>query len=272
MKHASSLNRAGSRLAPLTRSIRALLCAGLGAGASALAADSFTIGLFSGNADSGVDSGKTYTAIGNIVGGSVTVNGATFTNNGTDGLAGTGWALTDAGAPFGGGGNHSGLNAGIETIAQLFDAFQYNGNPAHFTLTGLTAGQTYRTTFYNQAWGLGADRTQAVTSNLAGSIASINYNEDALLLSKLNYTYTADAAGSVQLSFNIIGAGSMHFYGASNELLNVWSPNSGNNWGTAANWSTGAESNSAGSDASFRGQGGGPEAGEDECADGMSEG
>ena len=239
-----------NRPSPLAHSICALVFASLGA--SALAADSFSIELFSGNADSGVDSGKTYTAIGNILGGDVGVNGATFFGTGT---SGTGWALTDTPNPFGGGGNHSGLNAGIETIAQLFDAFQYNGNPAHFTLTGLTAGQTYRTTFYNQAWGLGADRTQAVTSNLGGSTASINYNEDALLLSKLNYTFTADAAGSVQLSFNIIGAGSMHFYGASNELLNVWSPNSGNNWGTAANWSTGAESNSAGSDASFLGQG-----------------
>ncbi len=250
MNQSSSSHRTGSRLSPLAHSICALVFASLGA--SALAADSFSINFFTGNADSGVDSGKTYTAIGNILGGDAGVNGATFFGTGT---SGTGWALTDTPNPFGGGGNHSGLNAGIETIAQLFDAFQYNGNPAHFTLTGLTAGQTYRTTFYNQAWGLGADRTQAVTSNLGGSTASINYNEDALLLSKLNYTYTADAAGSVQLSFNIIGAGSMHFYGASNELLNVWSPNSGNNWGTATNWSTGAESNSAGSDASFLGQG-----------------
>ena len=251
MKHASTPNRAGSRLAPLTRSIRALLGAGLGAGASALAADSFTIDLFSGNADSGVDTGRTYTAIGNIVGGNVTVNGANFFGTGT---SGTGWALTNAGAGFGGGGNHSGLG---ESIASLFDAFQYNGNPALFNVSGLTAGQVYQVTFYDQAWVLGDNRTQSITSNLAGSTASINYNEDASNLSLLHYTFTADGTGAATLSFAINNGNnaSMHFYGFSNELLNAWTPASGNNWGTAANWSTGSAANAAGVNASFLGQG-----------------
>ena len=245
----ASLHRTGSRLSPLAHSICALVFASLGA--SALAADSFTIDLFSGNADSGVDTGRTYTAIGNIIGGDVSVNGVNFLGTG---ISGTGWALTDAGATFGGGGNHSGLG---ESIASLFDAFQYNGNPAHFTVSGLTAGQVYQVTFYDQAWGLGDNRTQSITSNLAGSTASINYNEDANNLSLLHYTFTADGTGAATLGFAINNGtfASMHFYGFSNELLNAWTPAAGNNWGTAANWSTGAAANAAGANASFLGEG-----------------
>ncbi len=249
MNQPTSSQRAGSRLSPLAHSICALVCASLGA--SALAADSFTIDLFSGNADSGVDFGRTYTAIGNILGGDIIVNGATFLGTGT---SGTGWALNDTPNGFGGGGNHSGLG---ESIASLFDAFQYGGNPAHLTVSGLTAGQVYQATFYNQAWGLGDNRTQSITSNLAGSTASIVYNEDASKLSLLHYTFTADGTGSATLGF-VINNGtnaSMHFYGFSNELLNAWTPASGNNWGTAANWTTGAATNAAGANASFLGQG-----------------
>ncbi len=217
-----------------------------------MAADFFTSDLYSGNADSGVDTGRIYTAIGNIVGGDVIVNGATFFGTGT---SGTNWALTDAPANFGGGGNHSGLG---DSIAGLFDAFQYSGNPAHFTVSGLTAGQVYQVTFYDQAWGLGADRTVAVSSSLAGTTAgTFSYNEDAKNLSLLHYTFTADAAGSATLSIAVANGtnASMHLYGFSNELLNAWTPASGNNWGTAANWSTGTAVDAVGANASFLGTG-----------------
>jgi hypothetical protein len=106
-----------------------------------------TSGAMTGDADSGVNAAKTYVALGNIVGGDVTVNGVTFLGTGT---AGTGWALSGAGNQFGSGGNHT-TTFGSSTIDNLFDGFQYNGNPGTLTLSGLTAGQTYVATLYNQA-------------------------------------------------------------------------------------------------------------------------
>ena len=44
--------------------------------------------------------------------------------------------------------------------------------------------QTYVATLYNQAWGLGANRTQAVTSSEG---ASIVYNEDEFEASTLRW-------------------------------------------------------------------------------------
>ena len=211
----------------------------------------FSSGAFTGDADSGVSNSKIYTAIGNIVGGDVTVNGATFLGTG---LSGTGWALTGVPNNFGGGGNHT-TTFGGSVIDDLFDGFQYNGSPGTMTMSGLTIGQTYVTTFYNEAWGLGADRTQTVTSTEGASIA---YNEDALEASVLKYTFVATGSTTVLNFAPQIANNTMHFYGVSNEQVftgNTWSPTSGNSWGTAANWSSSVQ-NAIGSNATFSSQAG----------------
>ena len=158
----------------LLSSIASLLTAHAGFAAEA----TFSSGAITSDGDSGARNTKIYTAIANIIGGNVTlngVNGATFIGSG-NALSGTGWALTNTPSPFGGGGNHT-TNFGASTIDDLFDGFQYGGNPGTLTMSGLTVGQTYITTLYNEAWGLGANRTQNVTSSEG---ASIVYNEDAL--------------------------------------------------------------------------------------------
>ena len=218
---------------------------------SGFAADAaFSSGAITGDADSGIAASKTYVARGNIIGGDVTVNGVTFLGTGT---SGAGWALSGAGATFGSGGDHTGFSG--QAISGLFDGFQYNGNPASVNFSGLTAGQTYVASLINEAWGLGADRTQTVTSS-AG--ASVSYNPDALVASALRYTFVATGT-STDLNFlPRIPGNTMHFYAVSNEQVfnNTWSPTVNSTWNTAGNWSTGVVPNAVGSNATFSAQAG----------------
>jgi hypothetical protein len=218
----------------------------------AVAADAvLSSGGFTGDADSGVSAAKTYVALANVIGGNVTVNGATFIGSG-GGLSGAGWVLNGAGNTFGGGGIQQPL--GGAAIAGLFDAFQYNGNPATLTMNGLTAGQTYVVTLYNQAWGLGADRTQTITTTEG---ASLVYNEDALPASALRYTFVATGTATDLKFLPKIPGNTMHFYGLSSEQVfnNTWTAGSGA-WNTPGSWSSGTVPNSVGSNATFAAQAG----------------
>ena len=78
-------NRASRARRALITSIASLLTAHAGFAIDA----TFSSGAFTGNADSGVSSTKTYTAIANIIGGDVVVNGATFVGSG-GAVSGTG--------------------------------------------------------------------------------------------------------------------------------------------------------------------------------------
>ncbi len=238
----------------LLTSIATLLAAHAGFANDAI----FSSGAFTGDGDSGVTSAKipAYTALANIIGGDVTVNSATFVGSG-GALSGTGWDLAGVPNNFGSGGIHQAL--GGAQIANLFAGFQYGGNPGVATLSGLTTGQTYVATFYNQAWGLGDNRTQNVASSEG---ASIIYNEDALAASTLKYTFVATGpTTALNFTFANPGSGSMHFYGLSNEKVftNSWLPAAGGTWNaTTTNWSTGVvpgiNPNTTGTNASFTAQ------------------
>ncbi len=248
MKHAldlfRSLNRRTLRPVILLASIATFAAIDTAQGTDAV----FSSGAFTGDADSGVSTAKSYISLANVIGGNVAVNGATFAGSGND-TFGTGWSLSGAPNTFGGGGNHT-TTFGASVIDDLFDGFQYGGAPAVLTMSALTVGQTYTVTLYNQAWGLGADRTQLVNSTEG---ASISYNEDALEASTLRYTFVATGA-TTDLSFAPQnGAGTMHFYGLSNEQVfnNSWT--SGANW-TTATWSGGTP-NGIGANANFAAQG-----------------
>ncbi len=230
----------------LFSSIATLIASQAGFAADAL----FSSGEIFGDSTSGVSTSKTYVALGNVIGGDVVLNGATFLGTGT---AGVGWTLNGAGATFGSGGDHTGF-AG-QSLSALFDGFQYNGNPATLNLSALVPGQTYVATLYNEAWGLGANRTQTVSSPTG---ASIVYNEDALVASALRYTFVATGT-STDLNFlPQIPGNTMHFYAVSNEQVfnKTWSPTVDGNWNTAGNWSPGGAPTGVGSNASFSAQAG----------------
>ena len=233
----------------LLTSIASLLALHTGFAAEAV----FSSGAITSDATSGVSSTKTYSAIANVIGGDVTVNGATFIGSGAA-LSGTGWELTGLPNNFGGGGNHT-TTFGTSVIDNLFDGFQHGGNPGTLTLSGLTAGKTYVATLYNEAWTLPDDRTNLFTSSEG---ATTLYNPDALEASVLRYTFVATGA-TTTLNFAQTRTNySLHVYGLSNEQVftNTWTPTSGNSWNTAANWSSGVVPNVAGSNASFSAQAG----------------
>ena len=77
------------------------------AGPFGFAADAvFSSGAITGDADSGVGSAKTCTAIANVIGADVAVNSATSTGSGAQ-LSGTNWSPAGLPSLFPGGGNHT---------------------------------------------------------------------------------------------------------------------------------------------------------------------
>ena len=226
----------------------------------AITGDTGTSSTGAGATGSGVSGTKTYTAIANVIGADVLVNGATFVGS-VDALSGVGWELTGLPNNFASGGNHTttfGGNAGGAAIDQLFDGFQYGGDPGTLTLSGLTAGKTYVTTLYNEAWSWPSldDRTNTFTSSQG---VSTLYNPDALEASVLRYTFVATGATETLNFAQTRTNYSLHVYGLSNEqvFVNTWSPGGANNFTTATNWSGGVvPAAAAGSSASFSAQAG----------------
>ncbi len=221
------------------------------AGTSAHAAEGlFSSGALTSDANSGVSTAKTYTALANVIGSNVVVNGATFVGS-DSATSGTGWSLGGIPNAFGGGGNKT-TSFGGQSIDDLFDGFQYNGTPGTITMSGLTAGQTYVTTLYCEDWSWPdtADRRQTFTGSEGGSIV---FNEDALEASMLRYTFVASAA-TMTLNAAPVGPGTFHVYGLSNERVFNKSWSSGANW-TTATWSPTGAPNGVGTNADFAAQG-----------------
>ena len=203
-----------------------------------------TSGPLTGDADSGLATSKTYIARANVIGADVTVNSVTLIGSGA-GTSGTGWSLGGIGSQFGSGGNHT-TTFGASTIDNLFDGFQYGGNPGVVNFTGLTAGQTYVGTLYSEAWTLPDNRTQTVIGSAGGSLT---YNQDAIEASMLRYTFVATGA-SHSLTLTPQNSGfSFHVYGLTNEQVfnNAWS--AGSTW--AGSTFSGGVPNGVGSNASF---------------------
>lgn len=209
----------------------------------------FSSGAFTSDATSGVSSAKTYTALANVVGSNVTVNGATFVGGAT---SGTGWSLSGIPTSFGSGGNKTTTLTG-QAITGLFDGFQYGGNPGLITLSGLTVGQTYVSTIYCQDWGWPAAATRVQTVTGSESAASASFNEDAVEASMLRYTFVASATSMVLRDVPVVPGSSLHLYGLSNEQVFNKSWVSGTDW-TAATWSPAGAPNAVGTNANFTAQ------------------
>ena len=125
----------------------------------------------------------------------------------------------------------------------LLGSFTFNndglaGSNQTFTLSGLTPGQTYDFRLYCRKWDDSTERTQDLTFT-AGSEApdTITFAEDRpenAPISQPNrknayyvsYLYTADAAGTLAVRFEITagaaGPGSFHMYGMSNQVASSY--------------------------------------------------
>ena len=172
---------------------------------------------FTDDSGTGISSiGKTYThALDFAEGANVTINGVTFTGAG---LGGGNWSLTGAGNVAG-----NASTGATGNISTLLTNFFYGGNPANLTLTGLTPGVVYETHLYQRQWG--GDRTQFFTVKSGTATGAGFFDEDGSATpSYLPLRYTADASGTATISTYQVGAGTYHWYGLTNEVVDAAAP------------------------------------------------
>ncbi len=183
---------------------------------------------WTGDSDSAISSGKTYThKIGlGRAGAYSAINGVTFDSPGVGVTAGENWSLTGAAIHFPNNGNGTGANnlpAGSGS-RQLCEEFYYGATTATgsslLTLTGLTPGQTYVTTFYTTAFGDREGRIMLLTPGDTGKAVRIDENTPNTGNGfVVKYTFKAPADGTMTYDFLPASAGATwHHYAFSNEV------------------------------------------------------
>ncbi len=164
---------------------------------------------FTNDAGTGISASKNYThALDFAEGTPVTINGVIFTGAG---LTGANWNLAGANPSAG-----NGATGATGDISRLLNNFYYNGDPATLTLSGLTSGVTYETRLYERQWG--GDRTQLFTVNGNGTGTMIFDNDASSTPSFIPFRFTATGT-SATITTDQIGAGTYHWYGATNEVV-----------------------------------------------------
>jgi hypothetical protein len=173
--------------------------------ARAGAAGIFTFAPITGDADSGISPAKTYThavdfgaggnsgGFPNIVDPATTVNGVPFT---IGGMQGTNYGTTGLNAYVGTNPWTSAVPNGDNSVGDLLNDFYWRNTPVApadqtLTLTGLTPGTAYITTFYSAGWQPGVLRTVTVNASDGGSVT---LNQDFTGYTKpnvLRYTFVA---------------------------------------------------------------------------------
>jgi hypothetical protein len=122
---------------------------------------------WTGDADSGINSSLEYTVAVNTCGEAVTVNGVTFQS---DAASGTNFSIT---------GDIANANSGTNITGHsktLANSFIYGGNPRIVTLTNLTPGATYETTFFSYGWDpAGTTRIQTFAAGSKSLVLDQNF-------------------------------------------------------------------------------------------------
>lgn len=160
---------------------------------------------WTGDADSGIDSAFDYSVAVDCGGGGATVNGVPFqahATSGTNFLIGGGVAATS------GSSNISG------TSKALADNFIYNGSPRTVTLSNLTPGVMYETSFFAYGWDA-SGRTQT----FAAGGDTLSLDQDAYGQNngiRIWYTFVADASGSKTFTITPTGIGTFHLSALAN--------------------------------------------------------
>lgn len=204
-----------------TKSKMALAFASLLLAGQAASAGQFTFTTFTGDANSGINSGLTYTAKADFNGdGSRIVNGVPFTDAG---LSGSGYALTIATSPFSGFGNNVTGSSG-SLLSDFFYTGDNSGN-ASLTLSGLAIGTQYVTTWYSAGFGPVGGRNIHITPSDTGTPFTFDENfSGAGNGNLLRYTFTATAA-TMTYSFDADGNGdSFHHYAMTNAVASPLLP------------------------------------------------
>ncbi len=190
----------------------------------------------------GLNTNKNYLTAVNINGTALTINSVPFAGVTGNPISAPASNFSLSGCPNAFPGRANNATGSINTLLQNF----YYGtltNPEIVTLSGLTVGQTYVVTYYNQSFSGPTPRPVNITGSDGGSIK--NYNEDPGNSNNgagpgdgnlLRYTFVAIAPTEVLTSVPQSSNNTQHMYGISNELVfnNTWQ--NGAVWLTA-NWS-----------------------------------
>lgn len=186
----------------------------------------WTTSAWTGDGDSGINAGGTYTHAYNFgtAGGApaTTINGVDFaaapnalpSNNaaqpgGDFSLNGYTNVTNDAGNNVVGGGS-----------ATLASSFAFNGNPGALELTGLVAGSTNVLTMFAVGW----DPAPGRTATFANGDERITVDENALGNNNgqiIQYRYTANSDGVATIDISPFDGLTFHLYGFANEATSV---------------------------------------------------
>ena len=201
-----------------THTVTGLLLS-LVAASSAAAGGTFSSAAITGDADSGISGAKTYTHAIDLYGGipGTAINGVLFAPTGPFGPQ---YSTTGLFNPRGVTANHS-VPAGDNTLWDLLSGFFGPGirNIETLTLTGLTPGTTYTTTFYGMGFDVTRPRVNTVTTSDGGStVFDQNFTGEGMP-NVLRYTFTARSE-SITYTFTPQDyAAPFHQYGFSNEVV-----------------------------------------------------
>ena len=194
-----------------------------------LAAGTFDLSRIVGDADSGISPAKTYThavdfggpnGVGADFG--TTINGVPFTIGRT---SGPNYSTSGFATLYNFGFAPRSVPAGPNTLYDLLEDFYHssttrNPPPQTITLTGLTPGTRYTTSFYNAGFDLAIARTRVVTVDTSDG-GSFTFDQNFTgegNPSVLRYTFTA-AAPSITYTFTPATADTFHQYGFTNEVV-----------------------------------------------------
>ena len=196
---------------------------------TAVAAGTFVVSPIIGDADSGISPVKTYThavdfggpnGVGADFG--TTINGVPFTIGRT---SGPNYSTSNFTSLFNFGFGSRAVPSGPNTLYDLLEDFYHNSTirnpPAQtLTLTGLTPGTTYSTSFYNAGFDLAIARTRVATVGTSDG-GSFTFDQNFTGQgnpSVLRYTFTA-AEPSITYTFTPATADTFHQYGFTNEVV-----------------------------------------------------
>ena len=178
----------------------------------------WTYNAWTNDASTGLDSNATYTVavtLGNTI--PCTVNGVQFQANA---MSGTNFSIGGEVAYY----NNFGTGGVSGTGVALTPNFLY-GNNRTLTLTNLTPGATYKTSFFSIGWGNGTDRNQTFIAKGISAVLNPNIyglNSNSYMGIIINLTFIADNTGTQEFIINPITAGNtFHWHAFANRLVST---------------------------------------------------
>ncbi|MHA3770470.1 PEP-CTERM sorting domain-containing protein [Verrucomicrobiota bacterium sgz303538] len=198
--------------------LRTIITAAITGAAHMASAGIMSYAPMSGDADSGINSALSYTAKADFFGtGAHVVNGVSFLDTG---FTGTGYSLSGPSATLAGG-NPNLVTGEVGGMVNDFTYGPADGN-ATLTLTGLTIGTEYVTTWYNRGWGSAGGRYVFITaSDTPDGVFRIdqNFTGDGNG-NVIRYTFIATATTQTYAFDAVNNGDSFHHYAVSNAVRN----------------------------------------------------